>query len=152
MALTLEHVTSVVNALIDDVVASLGCSADVATDAVLAEALSILSWMDDDLGDTFFAIKLGDDVQQYFHDRFVDTTWPACPDHPNHPLDFKGEPMTWTCPTTHESKCSLGNLGDVALPPVDAAAATALAVLVSSRRDELRRRWSDQRQRLGESA
>jgi len=29
-----------------------------------------------------------DDVQQYFHDAFVDTTWPACPHHPNHPLWF----------------------------------------------------------------
>ena len=27
------------------------------------------------------------DVQQYFHDTFVDTTWPACPRHPlRHPL------------------------------------------------------------------
>ena len=27
-----------------------------------------------------------DEVQQYLHDDFVDTTWPACPHHPNHPL------------------------------------------------------------------
>src|SRR5689334_11802196 len=111
MTLTLEYVTSVVDALVDDVAASLGCGVDVATDAVLAEALSILSWMDDDLGDAFFARKLGDDLQQYLHDRFVDTTWPACPDHPNHPLDLRGEPPVWTCPTTHTSKCGLGRLG-----------------------------------------
>jgi hypothetical protein len=29
-----------------------------------------------------------DDVQQYFHDAFVDTTWHGCPHHPNHPLWF----------------------------------------------------------------
>jgi hypothetical protein len=28
------------------------------------------------------------DVQQYFHDLFIDTTWPACPFHPNHPMWF----------------------------------------------------------------
>jgi hypothetical protein len=27
-----------------------------------------------------------DDVQQRLHDEFVDTTWPTCPLHPNHPL------------------------------------------------------------------
>jgi hypothetical protein len=27
-----------------------------------------------------------DDVQQYLHDPFIDTTWPACRHHPNHPL------------------------------------------------------------------
>jgi hypothetical protein len=26
------------------------------------------------------------DVQQYVHDAFLDTTWPSCPYHPNHPL------------------------------------------------------------------
>ena len=35
-----------------------------------------------------FAQGLVDDVQQYFHDTFVDTTWPACPRHPHHPLWF----------------------------------------------------------------
>ena len=29
------------------------------------------------------------DVQQYFHDCFIDTTWPACPVHPNHPMWFQ---------------------------------------------------------------
>lgn len=35
-----------------------------------------------------FAQWLVDDVQQYFHDTYVDTTWPPCPRHPNHPLWF----------------------------------------------------------------
>jgi hypothetical protein len=29
-----------------------------------------------------------EDVQQYVHDVFIDTTWPACPTHPNHPMWF----------------------------------------------------------------
>ena len=32
--------------------------------------------------------RVVEDVQQYFHDTFVDTTWPACPRHPNHPMWF----------------------------------------------------------------
>ena len=35
-------------------------------------------------------------VQQYFQDTFVDTTWPACPVHPNHPLDVVEG--AWRCP------------------------------------------------------
>ena len=33
--------------------------------------------------------KLVEDVQQYFHDTFVDTTWPACPRHARHPLWYR---------------------------------------------------------------
>ena len=29
-----------------------------------------------------------DDVQQQMHDGFIDTSWPACPYHPKHPLWF----------------------------------------------------------------
>jgi hypothetical protein len=35
-----------------------------------------------------YAEEVVDDVQQHMHDEFVDTTWPACPYHPNHPLGF----------------------------------------------------------------
>ena len=34
--------------------------------------------------------RVVEDVQQYFHDCFIDTTWPACPAHPNHPMWFEG--------------------------------------------------------------
>jgi hypothetical protein len=30
--------------------------------------------------------KVAEEVQQYFHDCFVDTTWPECPFHRRHPL------------------------------------------------------------------
>ena len=33
--------------------------------------------------------KIIEDVQQYFHDTFVDTTWPACPRHSRHPLWYR---------------------------------------------------------------
>ena len=40
--------------------------------------------------------KVVEDVQQRLQDEFVDTTWPACPRHPNHPLDCLGG--VWSCP------------------------------------------------------
>ena len=39
--------------------------------------------------------KLTEDVQQELHDTFVDTTWPYCPQHPNHPLWF--DEGAWRC-------------------------------------------------------
>ena len=33
-----------------------------------------------------FLERVVEDVQQIFMDAFVDTTWPSCPHHPNHPL------------------------------------------------------------------
>lgn len=58
------------------------------------------------------SVKLVDDVQQYFHDRFVDTTWPACPRHPNHPLSYdNGE---WLCPRDRSAIARLGELDGAA--------------------------------------
>jgi hypothetical protein len=37
-----------------------------------------------------------ENVQQYFQDTFVDTTWPACPRHPNHPMNHTDG--FWCCP------------------------------------------------------
>lgn len=49
-----------------------------------------------------------DDVQQYFHDARVDTTWPACPHHPNHPLWFSDG--WWRCQRIEEPIARLGTL------------------------------------------
>jgi hypothetical protein len=49
-----------------------------------------------------------DDVQQYFHDARVDTTWPACPHHPNHPLWFADG--WWRCERIEEPVARLGTL------------------------------------------
>jgi hypothetical protein len=52
--------------------------------------------------------KCIEDVQQYFQDTFVDTTWPACPRHPNHPLNF--EEGAWRCPRDLTAVARLGEL------------------------------------------
>jgi len=49
-----------------------------------------------------------EDVQQYFQDTFVDTTWPACPRHPNHPLDLADG--SWRCPRDRAVVARLGEL------------------------------------------
>ena len=49
-----------------------------------------------------------DDVQQRLHDEFIDTTWPACPIHRNHPLWFSGG--GWRCEQTGEVVAGLGAL------------------------------------------
>jgi hypothetical protein len=54
------------------------------------------------------ASKCVDDVQQYFQDTFVDTSWPACPRHPNHPLEF--EDGSWHCPRDRSVVARLGEL------------------------------------------
>lgn len=55
-----------------------------------------------------FSTKCVDDVQQYFHDTFVDTTWPACPRHPNHPMDYADG--FWCCPRDKTRITKLGQL------------------------------------------
>src|SRR6266487_453697 len=49
-----------------------------------------------------------EEVQEYFQDTFVDTTWPACPRHPNHPLHFEGG--YWHCPSDGAVIAPLGKL------------------------------------------
>jgi hypothetical protein len=49
-----------------------------------------------------------DDVQQYFHDGCVDTAWPTCPHHPNHPLWFSDG--WWRCERIEEPIARLGTL------------------------------------------
>ncbi len=55
--------------------------------------------------------KLVNDVQQHFHDTFVDTTWPACPRHANHPLWYRGG--SWWCVQDGVAIAPLGELAKV---------------------------------------
>jgi len=52
--------------------------------------------------------KCIEDVQQYFQDTFVDTTWPSCPQHPNHPLNYADG--AWRCPRDGAAVARLGEL------------------------------------------
>jgi hypothetical protein len=59
---------------------------------------SPMEWMD----------KIVQDVQQVLHDTFVDTTWPACPRHPRHPLWFRSG--AWWCEANDARIAELGGL------------------------------------------
>jgi hypothetical protein len=69
-------------------------------------------WTDPGEDESSFAMAVAEEVQQYLHDTFEDTTWPACPTHTNHPLWLErsnGGPV-WRCPTTHLGYGELGSL------------------------------------------
>ena len=52
--------------------------------------------------------KLVEDVQQYFHDTHVDTTWPACPRHKRQPLWYRDG--AWWCAEDGVEIARLGEL------------------------------------------
>lgn len=55
------------------------------------------------------AEKLVGDVQQEFHDLYVDTTWPACPRHHRHPLWYHADGWWW-CEADGAALYRLGEL------------------------------------------
>ena len=57
-----------------------------------------------------------DGLQQTAHDAFWDTTWPACPRHPQHPLWFNASRGEWYCQRDGVSIAPLGELFG-SLPP-----------------------------------
>ena len=62
--------------------------------------------------------RLVEDVQQDFHDLFVDVTWPACPRHPNHPLWYRDG--AWWCETDGVAVARLGELAALKAPSAGA--------------------------------
>jgi hypothetical protein len=57
----------------------------------------------------YFTERLVEDVQQYIHDSFFDTTWPRCPEHERHPLWLENK--QWTCEDSGKPHATLGSLG-----------------------------------------
>src|SRR5437763_12501748 len=51
-----------------------------------------------------------DGVQQTAHDLFWDTTWPACPRHPQHPLWYDEDRQAWCCQQDGVAIAALGDL------------------------------------------
>lgn len=60
-----------------------------------------------------FETRVVEDVQQRLHDERLDTSWPACPQHPNHPLWYSDG--VWHCATSGVV-ARLGDLADVRSP------------------------------------
>jgi len=75
-------------------------------EAVVTEAAARLRMFSEDPAD--FEQRVVDDVQQCLHDAFVDTSWPACPEHPNHPLWYSEG--WWRCERSGRRAAALGEL------------------------------------------
>ena len=92
-----------------DVAATLGVDGQGVVDDVAA---SIRSWWREPSG---YHEKVIEEVQQYFHDCFIDTSWPKCPRHPNHPMWYADG--HWWCERDQVVIAELGELGSRS--PVD---------------------------------
>jgi len=73
---------------------------------IIVEAAARIRLFANDLSD--YHQRVVDDVQQSLHDSFIDTTWPRCPWHPNHPLWFSDG--WWRCERAEKSVAPLGAL------------------------------------------
>ena len=94
-------------ALKNDVVSTLGPSYGGVVDRHAQRMLPLAG-----AGEDVLTAKLATDVQQELHATFVDTTWPPCPAHPNHPLWF--DDGAWRCTSGGGFAAPLGEL-DAAL-------------------------------------
>jgi hypothetical protein len=95
----------VVELLLLDVEATLGPGHEA---AVRSNAERVASFADEPL---WYRDKLVEDVQQYFHDCFVNTTWPTCPRHSKHPLWLHEE--SWYCEHDDAAIAKLGDLRSI---------------------------------------
>lgn len=106
-------VLEAIRPLVKDLVATLGWT--------LEDAIGMIQSAGSQTPGTLMG--MAEDVQQWLHDTFLDTTWPACPDHGRHPLWLAdAEPLpVWTCEESGRAVCRLGELG-TAIKIDDAAA------------------------------
>jgi hypothetical protein len=75
-------------------------------EAVIEEAVARIRLFAHDSDD--FEQRVVDDVQQWLHDSFVDTSWPVCPEHGRHPLWYSGG--WWRCDQAGNDVARLGEL------------------------------------------
>ena len=110
----------VIDLIAPDLVATLGWTVDQAK-KVVATAGTVYEQVPE-----LVAVQVAEEVQQWLHDSFLDTTWPSCPSHQNHPLWLAEEPpFTWYCPRDATAVASLGQLGTVVSPPTQEQASAA---------------------------
>jgi hypothetical protein len=107
-----DHIISL---LLKDSVPTLGARArsEVLRLAVNYEELA-RAWMaaGDSLAEAqrSFDRSVVDGLQEAAHDLFWDTTWPACPRHPHHPLWYDEDRQAWYCRQDQSVVAPLGGL------------------------------------------
>ena len=82
MPVTDEDETRLERLILRDVVATIGHGQE--------ESVKLTASHHRQFGDDYarYVERVVEDVQQYFHDAYISTTWPTCPHHPNHPMSF----------------------------------------------------------------
>jgi hypothetical protein len=119
----------VIDLIAPDLVATLGWTVDQARQ-VVATAGTVY-----EQDPEFVAFQVAEEVQQWLHDSFLDTSWPPCPSHRHHPLWLAEEPpFTWHCPRDATAVAPLGQLGTVVSPPSHAQASAAREQLLHEQR------------------
>ena len=111
----------VVRLLMADAVATLGerARAEVLAAAANAEENARLRL---EQGDSLaraqwaFDYYVVNNCQQDVHDTHWDTTWPACPRHPKHPLWYDEERDAWVCRQDGATAAPLGGLAALRPP------------------------------------
>lgn len=93
-----EEAKPLLRALMADVTGTLGWRRQIAEQIVNDWAAQVAAW--DHTTPVEYAQNVAEGMQQYLHDTFVDTSWPACPEHPHHPLWLHLRPegsLAWQC-------------------------------------------------------
>src|SRR5690242_389985 len=89
MTISEEDAARVAQLLCDDVAATIGPEHETEIRRLATESRQFYDAYDDYLD------KVVEEVQQYIHDCFIDTTWPTCPIHGRHPLWLSNR--NWMC-------------------------------------------------------
>jgi hypothetical protein len=109
LKITRAHEARIVALLTHDVEATLGGGQN---DVIRSEAAARREFFNDphsiDADWDGYMEKVAEEVQQYFHDCFIDITWPECPLHRRHPLWLHHG--SWTCEQLHAPIARLGEL------------------------------------------
>jgi hypothetical protein len=112
MPITDDQVQQVVARIARDLTATLGWERQRAEARAERVARRFADWWEP--GQDSFAFLVADAVQDEVLEDRIDTTWPACPLHPWHPLwlSWEREPPIWRCTTTGTEVAPLGGLPD----------------------------------------
>lgn len=119
----------VIDLIASDLVATLGWTIDQAREVVATAGIVY------EQNPELVAFQVAEEVQQWLHDSFLDTSWPPCPSHRNHPLWLTEDPpFIWQCPRDAIAVVPLGHLGTVVSPPSHEQASAASAQLLDEQR------------------
>lgn len=103
MKITRDHETRAIALITHDVEATLGTrhKDDIREQASLRRTI-------DAAGPDEYCVSVAEEVQQVFHDCYIDITWPRCPFHDRHPLWMHDG--CWTCEELGARVAKLGEL------------------------------------------